>query len=79
MEDVITDFLRMLVLIKSRGVTTQKGKVTGTCSEGTGSSSDLEKPFIWIRLLPFFFSVHSNFVQNFCLPFCLFKPHLQKL
>lgn len=41
MEDVTTDFLRVLILMKNRGVTTQKGKMTGTCSEDRRNSSDL--------------------------------------
>lgn len=45
MEDVTADFLRVLILMKSRGVTTQKGEVTGTC-EDRRNSSDLQKPFI---------------------------------
>lgn len=46
MEDVTTDFLRVLTLMKSRGVTTQKGKVTGTSGEDRRNSSDLQKPFL---------------------------------
>lgn len=54
MEYVTTDLLRVLIMMKSSWVTTQKGKVMDTWSEDRRSSSDLGKPFLWISFLSLF-------------------------
>lgn len=41
-EGVTTDSLRVLILMNSRGATTQRAEVTGTCSEDRRNSSDLQ-------------------------------------
>jgi len=68
MEDVTTDFLKGLILKQSRGVTTRKEKWQVHVVK-TEETADLQESFLWIRFLPFFSNVYSNFVQKSPLSF----------